>query len=615
MKAIFGRVVLMTLIIVVGLNCIAQDNSKTLLKQVVSENEDAVNAIAMYPRETRKIIFEASEYPEVIAKLNSMQKNSQDAFENLIAAYSKDEQEEIWNLTRYVGFIDEITSGNKKSEVEIVNIVNNYPEEIHKAAINQAMNNYDLLVKIDSMNKNYNSDFELLLNGYSPEAINAFKEIIKYPEVLSILFDHMQYTVVIGDYYKKNPERVLHKTDSLNLVLTQKDLKETDDWKQGITDSSQVQEELNQAADEYAENDGYQPDDYNVVLITDVTNYTTTPYNWWFGYPRWYPYNYWKRFPYWYDWGFYYGWGGRKIFFGLPSSYFMEWFFYHPEHFKKYPELSNHFYNYYNNHLGSKNNNSISHNVNEWHNRNINIITSDWDKDNVNRIQRFKEFGQMEIDRGKYNVKHPLQQISQAEYLQKKQSKYPFLSFNVTKVPLIHNDTKSKPIQNSYNEPIKKPVVLTPQYYKAPAKDQIIINKQNNTTAKQTGTITNQENNTSKPNNSITNQESISSKPNTIITKPNNTTAKPQHTEYNNHQVNVETKQRPENVSTNSNYTPPPRQIENTNQIREAEQYHQNTWTQPQQQYIPPPQRQEESRPSIQPAQQNFESPSGGRRK
>ena len=39
-------------------------------------SQGAVDAIAMYPRETRMIIFKASEYPEVISKLNAMQKNS-----------------------------------------------------------------------------------------------------------------------------------------------------------------------------------------------------------------------------------------------------------------------------------------------------------------------------------------------------------------------------------------------------------------------------------------------------------------------------------------------------------------------------------------------------------
>jgi hypothetical protein len=108
MKKIYYKTVLMLLIVATGLNSLAQDNSRSILKQVIKENQEAVDAIAMYPTETRKIIFEATEYPEVIAKLNAMQKNSQDAFEKLISSFSKEEQEKIWNLTRYDGLISDL---------------------------------------------------------------------------------------------------------------------------------------------------------------------------------------------------------------------------------------------------------------------------------------------------------------------------------------------------------------------------------------------------------------------------------------------------------------------------------------------------------------------------
>ena len=239
MKKIYCVIVLIFLMVVTGTRSVAQDNGKSLLKQVAKENQEAVDAIAMYPRDTRKIIFEATEYPEIIAKLNAMQKNSQEAFENLISSFSKEEQEKIWNLTRYEGLISDIAANWNKSEIEINNILAGYPEEIHKTALEER-NNHELLFQIDKMNKSYNSDFEILMSGYPPEAIDAFREMIKMPEVLDMLFDHMQYTVVVGDYYKKNPERILHKTDSLNLVLTQKNAQEADEWKQSMNNNPQA---------------------------------------------------------------------------------------------------------------------------------------------------------------------------------------------------------------------------------------------------------------------------------------------------------------------------------------------------------------------------------------
>lgn len=557
MKKIYNELVLMFLIVVTGIRCVAQDDNRSLLKRVVQENQETVDAIAMYPTETRKIIFEATEYPEVIAKLNEMQKNSQDAFEKLISSFDKEEQEKIWNLTRYDGLISDLAGNHNMSEDEINNILVNYPEEIHKTALEERKSNYDLLVQIDKMNKSYNSDFEILMSGYIPEVINVFKEMIKMPEVLDILFDHMQYTVVVGDYYKRNPERVLHKTDSLNLVLTQKNTQEADEWKQSMNDNPQAQEEYTQAAQEYAQDNGYQPEDYNASMTQDVTNYSSNPYNWWFGYPSWYPYDYWNPYPYWYDWGFYYGPGRRAIFFGLPSAYFMEWYFYSPEHSSKYAELSNHYYNYYNKHRESLNNNSISHSVNDWRNRNKDIVTDDWDKDNFNRAQRFKEYGQMEVDRRKYNTKYPNQQIEQSEYLQKKQNKYPLLSADVSKKQLIRRDSKTQSVQENIPEPVKKPAVTIPDRYKA-SEDGQLNNRRSEQNLKQQ--------NSNVQNNNINKQQQ------SVITSP---------------QPNNNSPKRPDNVNIQQKNPNPSKQTENFNQLRNAQQYHQNTWKQIQPQSQP----------------------------
>lgn len=595
MKIIYNGIVLILLIVTAGLKGAAQDDSRALLKKVVKENQDAVNAIAMYPTETRKIIFEATEYPEIIAKLNEMQKTSQDAFEKLISPFSKEEQEKIWNLTRYDSLISDLVADHKKSEDEINNILVNYPEEIHKTALEEGRNNYDLLVQIDRMNKSYNSDFELLLNGYPPEAVNAFREMINMPEVLDILFDHMQYTVVVGDYYKKNPDRVLHKTDSLNLVLTQKNNQESDDWKQSLNDDQQAQDEYTQAAQEYAQNNGYQPEEYNAPLTSDVTDYNAYSYNWWFGYPSWYPYDYWIPYPYWYDWGYYYGPGGQVVFFGLPSYYFMDWYFYYPEHFNKYPELSNHYYNYYHRHPESLNNNSISHVVNDWRIKNKDIITDAWDKDNSGRTRRFKEYGQLEMERNTYNSKNPQNQIDQIEFLQNKKDKYPLLSKDVSDKQPVQKYTKTIPVQGNNQGPVKQPAVKVPDHYKA----NMVVQPIN----KQTGQNLQQQNGNVKNNNFNKQQQPVYNRPQTN----NNVSG-----------------QRPDNANKQTQNPNAVKQNENFNQIRNAREYHQNTWKQiqpqpqpvqqPQQNSTPPPSQQENHKVD-QPARQDVQTPSNNKRK
>ena len=553
MKRVYCGILILGFTFASGITCAAQESTTSSVRQIMQENQQAVDAIAMYPRETRKIIFQASEYPEVIIKLNEMQKKSETAFASLISSFSKSEQEKIWNLTRYDFLISDLASTPKKIEAEINDLLVKYPEEIHKTALEEHKKNYKLLVQIDQMNRNYDSDFDLLMNNYPTEAVNAFKEMINMPEVLGILNDNMPYTVVVGNYYKKNPDRILHKTDSLNLVLTQKNSKEAEDWKQSMIADPQAQKEYVEAAQEYAQENGYQPDVYNTPMTEYDTNYNSNPYNYWFGYPTWYPDNSWNPNPYWYDWGFYFGPGKHAVFTGLPSSYFMDWYFYYPEHFSKYAELSNHYYDYYKIHNSSMNYNSISHRVNEWHNNNKDIVTNDWDFDKTNRVERFRQYGDMEVNRKNYNTKNPKQPIGRTEFVQKTPNRYYFLSADVTKKPVIQRENNTTFNRENPNIPVKRPTVIIPEH-----------------------------------NNSVNRQPAY------VNPQPTNNTSG----------------QRPANVNTPPRNPNPARQVENSNQMRNAVQYNQNTWKQPQQQApqpqprqnpTPAPARQPEIRQTVQP--------------
>src|ERR1035437_3935108 len=159
---------------------------RALLKQIAQQDQKAADAISMYPHDVRQDIFIASTYPEVIVRINSMQAKTKDEFTGLLSPYSREEQEKLWNLTRYPGLIGELVAGHKKSDDELHAILANYPPEIHKTAIEESATNYDLLVKIDQRNHIYEMGFENMISGYPPDVIQAFRDLVKLPEVLNI---------------------------------------------------------------------------------------------------------------------------------------------------------------------------------------------------------------------------------------------------------------------------------------------------------------------------------------------------------------------------------------------------------------------------------------------
>jgi hypothetical protein len=402
----------------------AQGNDQAMMKQIEQNNQATIDAISLYPTDTRRDILEAARYPELIVRLSALQKQSRDQFAELISPFSREDQEKIWNLTRYPALVSELAYDHPKSNAELGDILSRYPEEIHPAALDEAYRNYNVLVQIDQSNAGYQANLDQMLVTYPRVTASAYRNLIKQPEILSTLYDNMQTTVILGDIYKTDPQYVLFETDSLNQALTIQNQQAAQDWQQSIAQNPQAQQEYTQAAEEYAQENGYNPAEYQTPMDPVVTDFPVYPYNWWFGYPTWYVSPCWDPYPFWYDWGFYYGPGRVPVFFGMPSYHFMNWYFYNPEHWNRYPGFADHCYGYYVGHRGGRYSNPVSRGVNDWRRRNKDVVTKDWDNDKAGRVQRFREFGQMESERAKYNNANPGHPMERKDYLAQNQSRY-----------------------------------------------------------------------------------------------------------------------------------------------------------------------------------------------
>jgi len=63
------------------------------------------------------------------------------------------------------------------------------------------------------------------------KAQTVFNELIRYPEILVLLNQNIELTILGGDFYKKAPDLVRHHADSLNLVITRQHALELEEWK------------------------------------------------------------------------------------------------------------------------------------------------------------------------------------------------------------------------------------------------------------------------------------------------------------------------------------------------------------------------------------------------
>jgi len=458
---------------VIAILCI---NNKSIAQQpqtsnhITREDSAAFNALVMYPDTIRLDIFEVCEYPAAIVNIASLQKNSSSGFTDAISNYSKEEQEDFWNLSRYPGLISDLAQGGKKSKEDMDRILVNYPDEIHETALKYGRDHYETLKKIDDLKSQTNTQFAQILSDYPQVTQEALKELTQYPEIISLLNDHLSLTVRIGDHFRRDPQGVIHRMDSLNLAEVRQNAEDAATWKQNVEQNPDDANDLKSAAKDYANENGYTQDEISTAPSPEyISNYTCVPYSYWFGYPIWYPYSYWYPYPFWFDCGFYYDAYGNMVIIGYPSYYFTNWYFYYPEHMHHYPHLCNSYINYYyghgHGHRGMADGNSVI--VHHWVKDNKPYLPKDFLTNNTNRIEVIKQIGQLNEDAKKdQNGKTGLP-AARDQYFQKNIAKYPAL--NAAPQSKTVAEDKQQNIQEVQQQPAKQPAVKITTSVQKPA--------------------------------------------------------------------------------------------------------------------------------------------------
>ncbi|HUL43639.1 MAG TPA: hypothetical protein VLY03_04720 [Bacteroidota bacterium] len=427
----FDRGILAAVIIIVLINMLvpvagAQDQNPPP-KHLMREDSAAVNALVMYPDTIRLHIFQACEYPAAIVSIASLQKTSSDDFAKLIAGYSKDEQEDFWNIARYPSLITRLAEGGRKSEDEIKTILLDYPADVHDDALKYGRDYYDVIQKIDEMQSQTDAKFGEIISDYPPETQVALQDIIQYPEIISLLNEHLSLAVRVGDRFRRNPDRVVYHADSLHDAFAAQNAQDAQAWQQNIEQNPDEADELQHAAADYAGDNGYTQEDENAEPTADqVANYSCSPYSYWFGYPSWYPYSYWYPYPYWFDCGFYHDRYGKLVIIGSPSSYFTNWYFYSPDHWRRYPHLANAYITYYYGVRRSTVGNTVI--VHNWVHENREYLPADFLKDPARRPDIIKQVGQLNVDSRKQKGERPVTPAVRDQYFEKNKARYPLLT-------------------------------------------------------------------------------------------------------------------------------------------------------------------------------------------
>jgi len=410
-----------------------------LLQQIPEDKQNIIETISLYPADQRAAVLEASTHPEVLVRMDNIKANTESKFNEKINGIAEDDQKRIYNLARYPDLMNAISGHREeRSTAEMKELLKNFPEEIHEDAEFVNNNYFDLLSDINQLYRSADQDFQRMLATYPEDIRNTYTTLSHLPEIVSLLAENLDLTLLLGDEYKKNPEQLISELDSLSVVVAEAKAKDLMGWKTELESNPEAMQEYEQSAKAFAGNEGYDDDVYEVpesetnvqeIYVHHDWNY----YPYWFGYPAWYGYQCWYPYPWWYHWGFYYGPYHTMVIWGFPSDVFMYWQFYYPYNMYHYPHYANHVIHHYYGprHIGS----AIQPVYRQWEDQNKRQLPDNWFNDDANRVDRIREYGKFKMDYEKTVSNQTDKSPTEREYLKKNSNRYPTLKPVLTEKP------------------------------------------------------------------------------------------------------------------------------------------------------------------------------------
>jgi hypothetical protein len=431
MKAYLIYPKLLLLLLAIGCGLAARAQEDTLMGHLFEQEQETLEAIALYPETERMAILEAARHPELLARLQSMQARTQDAFQKLIMPLPESEQKRMYSLVRYPELLLAATAdGKRKRDAELRKVSEGYPEEVRGELLWASHGYFSLIRQLADLHQQAEQGFDQLLQRYPERTRTAYQQLLYLPEILQLMGENMNATVLLGDLYRQNPEGVQARLNALNVELAEQKTRELMAWKQQLEENPEAMAEYEQAAREFAAEQGYSQATYEAPPAEEPAvqvhvHHVWRPYPYWFGWPYWYAYSNWYPYPWWYHWGYYYGRGNVIVFVGLPSHTFVDWHFHHPRHYYHYPHFTNTFITYGARHPRASN--SVSRGVSRWQRDIAGEVPKNWWENDGRRPERIRELGAFKLDYDREVRNRQEGSLSERQYLERNARRYPSL--------------------------------------------------------------------------------------------------------------------------------------------------------------------------------------------
>lgn len=222
------------------------------LKSLVQDDTRVIEAIVLYPEAERVAIMKASSYPEALVQLNRIRSHAVASFQTAAESLTVEEQNVLRFAVRHPEAFKQLSS--KPSREQLAASFGDAPEGMIDTAMKLTAKDEGRKV-IDSVGRLYASAIESadrVIAAYPADAKDAFRQLIKTPEILAVLVDHLDQTVLLGAIYKKDPAFALKRSAELNTEVKERNQRNLKDWHAAFQNNPALWSEMKVAATAYA---------------------------------------------------------------------------------------------------------------------------------------------------------------------------------------------------------------------------------------------------------------------------------------------------------------------------------------------------------------------------
>lgn len=330
------RLLVLIGMVIVNLCAHAQDE-RELLRSFMRSDSEFVDVLALAEDDVQTSWLVASSAGEAVARLSTLQEQSQSRFTALAQGYARETQTDMWNVSRYADLVDRL-SGAPVSDAELNSLMAGVPGDVQQSVRRLLRESPEIFTKTNGVRKEFERGYEEIVRSYPDSVRRSLNALRSNPEVLALMNDNMRSTVLLGDLYKRDARTLRDALKERNRELLARKAGDVREWQNKLDADADARKELQQSAEEFAQEEGR--GETTIVAVAPPERVRVISYAYWTGYPWWYSSPVWYPYPLWYHTGYAMV-GGRWVWYGTPSWFFLRWHFRHYRHIASCPNLTN----------------------------------------------------------------------------------------------------------------------------------------------------------------------------------------------------------------------------------------------------------------------------------